>query len=122
MCYSLIIPRMQVAKRLELSYKNSKELDNIIDKKLQSARPRFQRHEIIVAGESFEVYYRDILQCVEALYGDPEFAPLLLLAPERHYTDGSRSVRVYFDMNTGKWWWATQVRTSLGCTSNIHMC
>ncbi|KAI0737930.1 hypothetical protein C8Q80DRAFT_1222642 [Daedaleopsis nitida] len=98
----------QVAERLALSYKNSRELNEIIDEKLPSGRPRFQRHEIIVSGEAFEVFFRDIIQCIEALFGDPEFAPLLLLVPERHYTDATRSVRVYFDMNTGQWWWATQ--------------
>ncbi|KAI0749087.1 hypothetical protein C8Q74DRAFT_1212299 [Fomes fomentarius] len=98
----------EVAERLALSYKTSRELNDIIDKKLPTSRPRFQRHEIVVAGEAFEVYFRDILECIEALYGDPEFAPMLLLVPERHYADGDRTVRVYFDMNTGKWWWATQ--------------
>lgn len=99
-----------MAERLSLSYKNSRELNNLIDSKLPSGRPPFQRHEIVVAGEAFEVFYRDILQCIEALFGDPEFAPILLLLPERHYGDSDRTVRVYFDMNTGKWWWATQVR------------
>ncbi len=100
----------KVAERLSLSYKNSRELNNIIDTKLPPGRPPFQRHEIIVAGEAFEVFYRDILQCIEALFGDPEFAPILLLVPERHYADSEHTVRVYFDMNTGKWWWSTQVR------------
>ena len=29
-------------------------------------------------GEAFEVFSRDILECIWALYGDPEFVPLLL--------------------------------------------
>ncbi|KAI0762223.1 hypothetical protein C8Q74DRAFT_135973 [Fomes fomentarius] len=98
----------EVAQRLELSYKNSRELNKIIDDKLPSGRPRFHRHEIVIAEEAFEVYFRNILECVEALFGDPEFAPILLLVPERHYADADRTIRVYFDMNTGKWWWATQ--------------
>ncbi|TBU41221.1 hypothetical protein BD309DRAFT_868732, partial [Dichomitus squalens] len=98
----------EVAKRLALSYKNTRGLDRIIDKQLPSVRPRFERYEIVVAGEAFEVFFRDILKCVEALYGDPDFAGLLLLVPERHYTDEDKATRVYFDMNTGKWWWATQ--------------
>ena len=43
------------------------------------------------------------------MYGDPDFAPLLLLVPERHYADADKTIRVYFDMHTGRWWWATQV-------------
>ncbi|RPD75308.1 hypothetical protein L226DRAFT_462412 [Lentinus tigrinus ALCF2SS1-7] len=97
-----------VAERLALSYKNTRELNKLVDKKLPNARPQFRREEIIVGGEAFEVYARDVLECVEALFGDPEFAPLLLLVPERHYADEDCTIRVYFDINTGKWWWATQ--------------
>ena len=94
-------------------YKDSHGLNKIIDKKLPSVRPRFQQHEIVVTGEAFEVFYCDVIDCVKALFGDPEFAPLLLLAPERHYADADETVQVYFDMHTGKWWWATQVRVSI---------
>ncbi|KAI1782434.1 hypothetical protein LXA43DRAFT_905807 [Ganoderma leucocontextum] len=97
-----------VAQLLQLSFKTAQQLNSIIDKKLPGGRPRFQREEIVVAGEAFEVFFRNILECIRALYGDPEFAPLLLLVPEKHYTDSSKTDRVYFDMNTGKWWWATQ--------------
>lgn len=108
----------QVAERLALSYKNSRELNKIIDEQLPSCRPSFQRHEIVVAGEAFEVFFRDVIECIRALFGDPEFAPLLLLAPERHYKDANHSERVYFDMNTGKWWWATQV----SCSASHIVC
>ncbi|TBU36604.1 hypothetical protein BD309DRAFT_995537 [Dichomitus squalens] len=98
----------EVAERLALLFKNSRGMNAIIDKKIPPARPIFECHEIIVAGEAFEVFYRDILACIQTLFGDPAFAPILLLRPERHYTDEDQTVRVYFDMNTGKWWWATQ--------------
>ena len=81
-----------MAQRLALSYKNSQELNKIIDKNLPSSRPRFQRHEIVVAGEAFEVYFRDILACIRALFGDPEFTPVLLLLPECHYADADHTV------------------------------
>ncbi|TBU22628.1 hypothetical protein BD311DRAFT_782216 [Dichomitus squalens] len=73
------------------------ELNKIVDEQLPPARPRFERHKIIVAGEAFDVYLHDVLACMESLFSDPDFAPLLLLM-----------TRVYFDMNTGKWWWSTQ--------------
>ncbi|KAJ7239693.1 hypothetical protein C8J57DRAFT_1438986 [Mycena rebaudengoi] len=96
-----------VAEKLGLSDKNSRELNGIIDKKLPG-RPKFQHQEIIVGGEAYDVYFRDILECVRALYGDPEFAAHLKVAPERHYADEDHTVRLYHDMHTGKWWWATQ--------------
>lgn len=46
------------------------------------------------------------MDCIRSLYGNPEFAPYLVFAPERHYSNGDR---VYHDMYTGRWWWDTQV-------------
>ncbi|KAI0629564.1 hypothetical protein C8Q77DRAFT_1065168 [Trametes polyzona] len=93
---------------LGLSYKNPRELNKIIDDDLSSPRPRFMHREVVVAGEAFEVFYRDILACIRALYGDPEFAGLLVFTPEKHYSNADHTVRVYFDVHTGKWWWETQ--------------
>ena len=60
-------------------------------------------------GEAFDVYFRDIIQCVRSLYGDPEFSSVLVFVPERHYLDADQTIRLYHDMHTGKWWWETQV-------------
>ncbi|KAH7920917.1 hypothetical protein BV22DRAFT_1107450 [Leucogyrophana mollusca] len=95
---------------LGLSYKNSQELNRIIDEKIPSQRPRFQRKEIKVAGEAFDVYFHDILECVKALYGDPKFAQYLVFAPERHYSDEDQTQRLFHEMHTGKWWWDTQIK------------
>ncbi|KAH9032385.1 hypothetical protein EDB83DRAFT_2525578 [Lactarius deliciosus] len=61
-----------------------------------------------IAGNTLQFYFRDVLQCIRALYGDPEFAHDLVFAPERHYTDHARTCRVYSEMYTGDWWWAIQ--------------
>lgn len=52
----------------------------------------------------FEVYFCHILECVNTLFGDPEFAPILLLVPKHHYANANHTIRVYFDINVGKWW------------------
>lgn len=49
------------------------------------------------------------MDCIKALWGDIDFKPHLIVELERHYADGDQTIRVYFDMNTGKWWWCTQV-------------
>lgn len=100
---------LKVPEALNLSYKNSDELNKIIDTSLPR-RPPFKHHEVIVAGESFELYARDIVECLKALWADPDFLPFLVFEPERHYADDDRTVRLFHDMHTGKWWWATQVR------------
>lgn len=81
--------------------------------KLPASRPSFHCKKIVVAGEAFEVHYRDSLECVKALLGDPVFAADLIFRPERHYTDEAHMVRVYHDMHTGKWWWNMQVRHAI---------
>ncbi|KAG2739161.1 hypothetical protein P692DRAFT_201873406 [Suillus brevipes Sb2] len=93
---------------LGLSYKNSVELDKIIDTKIPSRRPAFTHHEACVAGEMYDLFSQDILKCVRALYGDPEHAQYLSFTPERHYADAGKTQRLYHDMCTGEWWWATQ--------------
>ncbi|KAG1839152.1 hypothetical protein F4604DRAFT_1599775 [Suillus subluteus] len=97
-----------VPESLGLSFKNAKELNAIIDHELPTGRPKFKREQIIVAGEAFDVHYRDVIECVKALYGDPDFAEHLTFAPERHYADEDQTTRLFHDMHTGKWWWDTQ--------------
>ncbi|KAM6493555.1 hypothetical protein JOM56_011689 [Amanita muscaria] len=96
-----------VQENLRISFKNARELNMIIDTHLPG-RPPFERQEILVGNEVCEIYFRDILACIRALFGDPDFAPYLLISPERHYTDETKQERMYHDMHTGKWWWSMQ--------------
>jgi Plavaka transposase len=95
----------------ELSFHTVKELNNIIDHKLPGpGRPCFQRKDLIIGQERLEFYYRDMLECIRSLFGDPQFAQDLVFAPERHYTSHERKSRLYHEMYTGDWWWTIQVR------------
>ncbi|KAF8814197.1 hypothetical protein BYT27DRAFT_7082726 [Phlegmacium glaucopus] len=96
-----------VHERLGLCFKNTSELNKIIDTSLPG-RPRFERHEVVIGDEVCEVYFRDVVECIKALFGDPSFAPYLVFAPEKHYTDETKTTRMYHDMHTGRWWWSTQ--------------
>ncbi|KAG2126251.1 uncharacterized protein EDB93DRAFT_1323762 [Suillus bovinus] len=104
-----------VSEHLGLSFKNTNELNKIIDHELPTGRPKFQQEQVVVAGESFDVYYRDIIECIKSLYGDPDFARYLTFAPEHHYTDEDQTVRLFHDMHTGKWWWNTQKKLDQHC-------
>ncbi|KAJ3530821.1 hypothetical protein NM688_g7658 [Phlebia brevispora] len=75
----LEIPGVQ--EKLQLSYKNVRELNRIIDA-LPAARLRFVRDEIVVAEEVFDVYMRDVIECLKSLFGDAEFARYLVFLPE----------------------------------------
>ncbi|THV01199.1 hypothetical protein K435DRAFT_655869 [Dendrothele bispora CBS 962.96] len=97
-----------VYEALGLSYRNSQELNSIIDHSLPAHRPSFTRQEIVVAGKAIDLYKRDIMECIQALYGNPDHCQYLCFSPERHYTDADKLQRLYHDMYTGKWWWSTQ--------------
>ncbi|KAG1747466.1 hypothetical protein EDB19DRAFT_1894049 [Suillus lakei] len=90
MAFSDLLSIGGVSERLNLSYKNSRELNSIINKQLPG-HPKFHYKQIIVE-----------------LYGDPDFVDYLVFAPERHYTDNNKTVRLHSDMHTGTWWWNSQ--------------
>ena len=102
----------KVVEKLGLSYRNANELNAIVDKKLPG-RPAFTCWDFNIGSETLHFHHRDILACIRALYGDPEFARDLIFVPERHYADRERTCQVYSDMHTGEWWWAVQVRDLL---------
>ncbi|KAH8987479.1 hypothetical protein EDB86DRAFT_3065716 [Lactarius hatsudake] len=101
----LAIP--EVVDKLGLSYCTPNELNNIIDKELPEC-PQFKCEDLIITGNTFQFYFRDILQCIRSLYASPEFAHDLVFAPEHHYTNCEQTCRVYSEIHTGNWWWAVQ--------------
>ncbi|KAI9442877.1 hypothetical protein BJY52DRAFT_1206753 [Lactarius psammicola] len=90
----LAIP--EVVDRLGLSYRTTKELNDIIDKALPSHTP-FQCEDLTIEGEELQFHYHEIIPCIWNLFGNPEFVGNLVYAPERHY------------MHTGEWWWTVQM-------------
>ncbi|KAI0833510.1 hypothetical protein BC628DRAFT_1308548 [Trametes gibbosa] len=108
--FSELLEIKGIVEALGLSYKNANELNAIIDAQLPHRRPTFTRHEATVMGEKFEMYARPVLECIKALYGDPEHAQYLCFAPERHYADSGNTTRLYHDLHTGEWWWSVQAQ------------
>ena len=99
----------KLVSALGLSFSSSAELNNIIDRKLPNGLPQFIREEVEVNEHRYEFYHHDIIQCIRALYGDPELAEFLVHAPEKRYTGPDKKVRIYSEMHTGRWWWTRQV-------------
>ncbi|KAG1882302.1 uncharacterized protein F5891DRAFT_1204038 [Suillus fuscotomentosus] len=97
-----------VSERLSLSFKNANELNAIVDHELLTGQPKFKQEQIIVAGEAFDVYCHDMIECIKSLYSDPDFARYLVFVPEHHYADEDETVHLFHNMHTGKWWWDTQ--------------
>lgn len=97
-------------EKLGLSWGNARQLNQIIDHDLPDVAS-WSQMEFLLEGTDHKVecYYRDPLECIKALYGNPSWAKELHVAPERHYTDKTKKKRIYNEMFTGNWWWRKQV-------------
>jgi hypothetical protein len=62
----------------------------------------------ITVQENLELWYRDPVECVKELIGNPAFKDFISYVPERVYVDDKGKVRVFDEMWTGDWWWNTQ--------------
>ncbi|EJD37744.1 hypothetical protein AURDEDRAFT_72956, partial [Auricularia subglabra TFB-10046 SS5] len=63
-----------------------------------------------------EVFFRDVLACLRALWADPAFKDYMSYAPEKHYSDAARAIRLYTDIKTGDWWFEMQGKLPGGST------
>lgn len=70
--------------------------------------------------EKYQVHYRDVLQGIKALLGDPGLADHLVYRPSRVFTNRSKDNRIYSEMWTGVWWTTVQVRSYLHITPVIQ--
>jgi hypothetical protein len=59
--------------------------------------------------EELEIWHRDLVDCVRALIGNTTLNDHITYAPVQLYEDETCEVRVYEGMETGDWWWDTQV-------------
>ena len=89
-----------------------KELNDLIDNHMVGL-PSFQCKELHIGNEQLEFHYRDMLQCIRSLYGDPAFAQNLAHSPVQLYTSADQTCRIINEMHTGDWWWSIQVRSKV---------
>jgi hypothetical protein len=59
--------------------------------------------------EKLELWRREGIELVKELIGNPKFKDVMFYAPEKHYTDESRTQREYSEAHTGNFWWRKQV-------------
>ncbi|KAG6818925.1 hypothetical protein H0H92_002401, partial [Tricholoma furcatifolium] len=55
-----------------------------------------------------ELWYRNTIDIIKELLGNPALREHLRYAPERVYLDKERKNRMYDEMWSGDWWWETQ--------------
>ncbi|KAF8991495.1 hypothetical protein BDQ17DRAFT_1332862 [Cyathus striatus] len=102
--FSELLAIDELQEALNLSYKNTMQLNKIIKTKLQERWPKFHHWEVLIDGQLYELYSRDIMECICVLWGDLEFTSHLLLKPEQQFVNEDHSSHQYHDMHTAKWW------------------
>jgi hypothetical protein len=72
---------VKVVDTLGLSYNTVNKLNSIIDSELPGWPP-FQQKELLIGDEHLEFYLHDVVECIQSLYGDPQFAQDVAFAPK----------------------------------------
>ncbi|KAH7101919.1 hypothetical protein BKA62DRAFT_618075 [Auriculariales sp. MPI-PUGE-AT-0066] len=108
---------IQSARSDNLKAKSTRDLHSYIDKLPNSAE--FQHKELHIEGQNtpFDCFYRNALDLVRDLLGDPTYEDQLLFQPVRRYTSRSKKSRKYSEWNTGEWAWEIQAKLPCGATT-----
>ncbi len=61
-----------------------------------------------VTDTGYTMYYRDINDCVDTLFGNPQYADSMDYSPRRIF-EADGKTRVYHEFCTGAMWWDAQV-------------
>ncbi|KZV78680.1 hypothetical protein EXIGLDRAFT_589467, partial [Exidia glandulosa HHB12029] len=69
------------------------------------------------SDQTHEVFYRNPLDCLRALWADPTFAEHMSFAPEKRFADALKNIRLYTEMKTGDFWWDIQAKLPVGATA-----
>lgn len=59
--------------------------------------------------ETLELWFRNPVECIKDLLGNPAFKDSMRYAPEHIFDDPEHTTRRFSEMWTGDWWWKQQV-------------
>jgi hypothetical protein len=93
-----------------LSYHNIRGLHKLVDH--VPPRAAWKTQEIWFKSDPDDkhiIHYRDPLDAVRTLLGNPAHASDIIYKPRKIFRDASRSTRIYNEMWTGEWWNTIQV-------------
>ncbi|KZV79162.1 hypothetical protein EXIGLDRAFT_782730 [Exidia glandulosa HHB12029] len=98
------------------TFKNARELNQIIDQLPGNGSWKCSVISVDDSAVKHEVFHRDPVECLRALWCDPEFKDFMSYAPEKRFTDATCSSRLFTDLKTADWWWETQATLDDGST------
>lgn len=96
-------------KTLPISFRTAQQLRGLVE--ILPSGPQWQYRVLHTKPTKSPVrlFYRDAVQCLEALFGHPLFHDKMDLTPRRVYRTAERLVRVYTEWMTGDVAWQMQV-------------
>ncbi|KIY61056.1 hypothetical protein CYLTODRAFT_316662, partial [Cylindrobasidium torrendii FP15055 ss-10] len=94
-----------VRERLGLSYAHAAGMHQKLDEIPLRAGQWHVRHLTFPdrEDEPFTFRFRDVLEAVKALWGDPNLADRIVYKPTRMFTDKAKKNRIVNEMWTGEW-------------------
>ncbi|EPS97086.1 hypothetical protein FOMPIDRAFT_1129215, partial [Fomitopsis schrenkii] len=96
-------------EKLGLSYHNMRALLQKVDS--MPARAEWKEEWLTFKdrpGERHLVQFRDVIEAIRALLGNPAHADRIVYRPSKLFSSSARDNRIYTEMWTGKWWHALQ--------------
>lgn len=104
-----------MAERLGLSFHTANSLHDKVDS-LPDDMPWSSQNIVFTdrPQEKHLIQYRNVIDAIKALLGDPALSKHLVYRPSRVFTDSSRTRRIYSEMWTGTWWSTVQVSFIIG--------
>ncbi|KAJ7235918.1 hypothetical protein B0H12DRAFT_1075978 [Mycena haematopus] len=60
--------------------------------------------------ETAELWFRDPVECVKELLGNPSFKDVMDYAPKRQFVDAEGVEQLLKEMSSGGWWWKMQIK------------
>ncbi|KAF8582511.1 hypothetical protein K439DRAFT_1618211 [Ramaria rubella] len=100
-----------VAHCLSLTFHNARALNQVIDHELP-CHPPLRKVPICLAGthETFHLYHCNVMECIHELWRRPLLCVNQMYAPQKHFTDNRDCDQLRNELNTGEWWWKTQLK------------
>ncbi|KAJ7596914.1 Zn-finger domain-containing protein [Mycena floridula] len=115
-----------IKNKAQPSYKNKRQYLNIIDELPIGADWNLDKvttlgdimdGDGVRVQEELEFWWRDPVECIKELMGNPMFRDVMKYAPERLYEDKEGTVPVINEMWTAAWWWELQKQLPVGATA-----
>ena len=100
----------QVKEHLGLSYHNTRGLHQILEE-VPNHAAWHSTHLWFRSDPQAKhlIHYRDPLEAIRTLLGNPAYAKDIVYRPRRIFTNPRKEKRIYHEMWTGNWWYGIQV-------------